>query len=76
MSNDYENEQLEIIKNKINVFKETEIAIHLFLKDGQWRRGEIKEVYDDYFMLDERIMGRIPIFFVDISGVDKIRVKR
>lgn len=76
MSNDYDKEEFENLRNKIKVFFESKIAVHIYRKDGQWRRGNILEVYDDYFVIQERVLGKMPIFFADISGIDIIRSKR
>ena len=75
MSNDYDNE-IRLLQNKVKVFKESNISVHIFLKDGQWRRGDILEVYDDYFNLQERVLGKLPLFFADIAGIDLIRSKK
>lgn len=73
--NDYDNDA-DLIQKKVTYFFNENIPIHLFYKTGEWARGQIVSIEGDKFILDERIDGRIPVFFIEVAHVEKLKVKR
>ena len=45
--------------------------VHIKFCEGHWKRGVIKEVKDEFFLLDERLEGIMPIFFQEIISIEK-----
>lgn len=75
MTDDNDKEMIDLLQRKVAYFFNENIAIHLFYKSGEWARGNIVSIDGDKFILDERINGKIPIFFSEISDVQKLKVK-
>lgn len=73
---DNDKEIIELLQKKVAVFFDNNIDIHLFYKSGEWARGKIISIDGDSFILDERINGRTPVFFVDLADVQKLRVRK
>lgn len=66
-----ENEN-EIIKKQVLAYFENKIAIHIKYKDGAWHNGYITSLNnDDFFMLNEREDGLLPVFYMHIKEVSK-----
>ena len=65
------NEGIEVIKKQVQVYFEKNIPIHLELKDGHFYNGRITLVSSDYFMLDEKLLGDMPVFY---QLIDKLEV--
>lgn len=59
------------IKKKVQVFFDNSITIHVQKKSGEWLNGSITEVSSDFFMLNERIKGDLPVFFLEIESIEK-----
>lgn len=71
MKNENENESVEILKQKAKYFYDNKITIHIKYKKGFWKRGQIKEIKKDYFVLNENLEGKIPIFFLEVKDIEK-----
>jgi len=64
-----------IERNKIRVkaFFDSKLSIHINLLDGTWLNGDILEVNQtDFFLINERKRGRLPVFYMDIYDIDKL----
>ena len=59
----------EEMKMKANVFLKSEIPVHVDFRQGYWKNGKILEVSSDFFLLEERLEGRMPIFFIEINDI-------
>ena len=70
-------QEQELIFNKTKVLFENRFPIHVKLKNGGWLNGEIvKEFNSDFFMLKERKLGLMPVFFLEIKEIDKLEEKK
>lgn len=70
-----ENEMINLQK-KVQVFFERQIKIHISFKEGYWKRGLIKEVSAEFFMLDERLEGLMPVFYTEIVSITPYTPKK
>lgn len=67
------NEDEKTIKQKVDFYFKEQVIIHIRFKKGFWKRGIIEEVSADFFILNETLEGRQPVFFQEISSLDKWR---
>jgi len=73
MNNEMNREDdIELHKKQADYFFKNKIPIHVSLINGGWKNGNIVEpISDDFFMLEEREEGLMPIFFLQIKSIDK-----
>lgn len=64
-----ESNELLILQKKAGAFLTSGNLVHIPYKKGYWKRGTILEVNDDYFMLEERMEGKQPVFFFEIEDI-------
>lgn len=62
-----------ITRSKADFYFKEKIKVHINFKTGYWKRGIILEVSSDFFTLDETLEGKQPIFFSQISSIEKYR---
>jgi hypothetical protein len=67
------NDEEKMIKEKVKTFFKLKILVHISLKNKDWRNGKILSVSDKFFLLNEKILGQIPIFYSDIYEIDKLK---
>ena len=66
-------EDLILLQKKADAYFVLGEIVHITFTRGNWKRGIIKEVSADFFILDERVEGKIPIFFQEIEAIEKFR---
>ncbi len=64
------NEDMKINEEKINKAFNSNLKIHIDLRDGSWRNGYIKEISADFFMFEDMVNGEEPIFFLELKKVE------
>lgn len=69
------NEQNDIIRRKLEFFKDKNIVIHISKKNGWFHNGKILEIASDFFILDDEKSGAMPIYFIEIKEVEKREVR-
>lgn len=52
-------------KRAVIYFKEN-MPVHIVTNSDQWANGYIKEIYDDYLVVYDRVNGRMAIFYADM----------
>jgi hypothetical protein len=62
-------------KEKLKVFYEKKISVHILLTSREWFNGEVKEVSDSFIILIERKKGVVPLFFNEIWSIEPLEVK-
>ena len=62
-----------ILQKKADAFLVLAEKVHVKYIDGHWKRGFVKEVSADFFLLDETLDGMMPVFFQEISDIEKFR---
>lgn len=65
------NEQNDIIRKKLEFFKDKNIAIHISKKNGWFHNGKILEITGDFFIIDDEKTGAMPIYFIEIKEIEK-----
>ena len=68
-----EQNEIDILKQKVNIFYKNMTLVHISLKNGFWKRGYITELSADFFMLDETLEGLQPIFFQELKNIEPWR---
>ena len=71
-----DNDTIIILQKRIQAYADLKIRVHITLKSGLWKRGFIKNVGAEFFILEESLQGEMPIFFQEIEKIDKYFDKR
>lgn len=71
---DYPQLSLEVLQQKANFFLKSGDKVHVKYKKEFFKRGTITEVGSDFFMLNESLEGRMPVFFLEIHDILKFVV--
>jgi len=64
------------LKKKIQIFKDSFLKVHLVLKDGEWLNGFIGDISSDFFMFKDKVKDELPIFYSELSRVEKYYDKK
>lgn len=64
-----------ILQKKADAFYVLKEKVHITFNNGHWARGLILEVGSEFFILDETLEGRQPVFFSDIKSIVKYTPK-
>jgi hypothetical protein len=60
---------------KAKDFYKRNIPVHLLKRDRQWYNGTILELTNDFFILDERKLGRRVVFFLELYDIEELEEK-
>jgi hypothetical protein len=72
-----EDDRITLLKKKAHAFLVLDKLVHISFNDGKFfKRGFIKEVKADFFMLEERLEGLQPIFFQEVKSIELYKVRR
>ena len=71
MLNEDVNEEVRLMRQKVNHFFKQKKPIHIKYKKGFWKRGKILEILKDFFVLDEFIEGKKEVFFLEIYDINE-----
>ncbi len=75
--NDNDNDNAELIREKVDFYFKQKILVHINLKiNKEFLNGSIREVSDDFFMLDERVRGIIPVFFLGVYNIKELKEEK
>jgi hypothetical protein len=74
--NDETNEAREFLHKKADAFFLLGTKVHISYKNGNWKRGIIKDVRPEFFLLDESLEGLQPIFFEEIDTIEAYTPKK
>ena len=56
-------------------FFNRKVPIHLLKRDRQWYNGTILELTNDFFIIDERKLGRRVVFFLELYSIEELEAK-
>lgn len=78
MENEMTNEErITLLKKKADAFKVLDKLVHISFNNGNFfKRGLIKEVKADFFILEERLEGLQPVFFQEVKSIEPYKVRR
>jgi len=63
-------EELKLIQDKIYFYYKEKQAIHVELKNNQFYNGFIQTFSADFFMIQEMMLGVMPIFYKEINIIE------
>jgi len=63
----------ETKKAKVNYFFKCFVTVHVDIK-GKFYNGTIKEVNDDCFIIEDRKLGKIPVFYSEMLNIEPYRM--
>lgn len=66
---DTEAQEILLLQKKASAFHQTDTLVHIPYKRGYWKRGKILKVNADFFILEERLEGQMPVFFIEIKDI-------
>jgi len=63
------------MKDKIRIYFEQKIKIHIDCYNGRYYNGEVIEFNPDkgFIILKDRVLGEMPIMFEDIQNIEKYK---
>lgn len=70
------NDEITLLKKKADAYFVLGEKVHIQYKKEHWARGIIKEVKEEFFLLDESLEGLLPIFFQEIKSIEKFSSKK
>jgi len=62
-----------ILKETLTAYKQREIKVFVMKKGGRFFSGDILEIAGDMIILDDKILGAMPIYFFEIDYVEAKR---
>lgn len=65
-----------MLQKKADAFYVLKEKVHVSYISGHWARGLIVEISSDFFILDENLEGKIPIFFQEIKDISKFTPRK
>lgn len=68
------NEQDTINSKKINYYYNEKIEVHITLKNDRFFNGLIEYVGVDFFLINDRKLGKIPVYFVELDDIEPYEV--
>lgn len=63
-------EESDTIKKKIDYFYKQQTYVHITTKKDRFYNGQIVEVSADFFIIHDRVLGELPVFFLEIEDVE------
>lgn len=60
-----------ILQKKADAYYLLKEKVHVTLKTGHWLNGLIIEISADFFIVDETLQGKTPVFFQEIKSIEK-----
>ena len=66
----------EEIITKLKFFYENKIHIHVDTSNEKYYNGLIFEIKEDYFVLHDRVLGRMPITISEIVNLERFREEK
>ena len=62
-------EEVKVIKGKVEYFFKDAKPIHITFKKGYWKNGYVREVGADFFIIHELLEGKMPVFFLEVEEI-------
>jgi hypothetical protein len=69
-------ERIALLKKKVQIFFDKKINVHVTMNNKTFYNGElIQPVAPDYFMMIDRKLGELPVFFVQVRDIEPQEMK-
>lgn len=65
----------ELLRKKSDAYCILNKKVHISYKNGMWKRGIIKEVNAEFFILVESLEGDMPVFYQEIKSIEPYKVR-
>ncbi len=65
----------KILKEQLEFYKKNNLMIHIKKNDGRYYNGNILEIQGDLLILNDKILGGMPIHFIEIQTLEKFTPK-
>lgn len=62
-------EGLILLKKKADAYWLLATKVHVPFKSGHWKRGFITDVKTDFFIINETLEGKVPVFYEEIKDI-------
>ncbi len=70
------NELNEAVKKQAEYFYKDGTCVHINMnQEGVFYNGDISEISDDFIILVDRMLGELPIFFIQIKSIEPYKEK-
>ena len=67
------NDTNDTILKKAQYYKLRNQYVHIVLDNGKFHNGYIIEINTDFLLFDDRMLGQMPIYFLEIKEIEKYR---
>jgi len=64
-----------VLREQLGFYKKNKIVIHIEKKDGHFYNGDVLEVAGDMLILDDKVLGAMPIHFIEIETLERYKEK-
>jgi len=64
-----------ILKQKIKYYFENKLPVHISLKSTRFLNGKILEFAGDMIIIEDKLLGAVPVYFEEIRYVEPLREK-
>jgi len=62
--------------DKAKVYCSNEIVVHVTLSSRKFYNGIIVEVKPKFLLIVDEVLGKIPVFFIEVDKIEPREVKR
>ena len=69
-------EQEELFRKKANIFFKEKLPVHIVIKSKIFYNGLITKLSADYFMIEDRVLGELPVFYVELYSIERQEEKK
>lgn len=60
----------DMIKKRVDIFYKMKTPAHIVTNDDMWLNGFIMEIGAEFFIINDRKLKRVPVFFKDVRVFD------
>ena len=64
---------IPVWKQKADYFSKDNVEVFIKLLNGEWKAGFILDVGEQCLILDERLEGKTPVFYIEIKDISARR---
>lgn len=70
MKNEITSEMVDIEKEKILLAYNSNLLLHIKLKNETWRNGYVRKIEGDFFIFEDKVNGIEPVFWIELLKVE------
>jgi len=65
----------KVLREQLEFYKKNDLEVHIEKNNNLFANGKVLEVNGDMLILNDRVLGAIPIHFIEIDKLEKFRKK-